>query len=62
LDDENEKDDRRRAESRGIAPEIINAVVDKIEEKSSIMPDLLAIATTGLICTLIFVVIWESTP
>ena len=48
--------------SRGIAPEIINAVVDKIEEKSCVMPVLLAITTTALICTLIFVAIWESTP
>jgi len=48
--------------SRGVAPEIIDAVVDKIEENSCVMPVLLAIVTTALICTLIFIVIWESTP
>ena len=47
---------------RGIAPETINEIVSKIEEPSSVMPVLLAIVTTALVCTLIFVAIWESTP
>jgi len=47
---------------RGIAPEVIDEVVSKVEEPSHVMPVLLAIVTTALICTLIFVVIWESTP
>jgi hypothetical protein len=48
--------------SRGIAPEIINAVVDKIEEKSCVRPVLLAITATALICTLIFFAILGSAP
>ena len=47
---------------RGIAPEIINEIVSKIEEPSVVMPVLLAIVTTAFVCTLIFVAIWESTP
>jgi hypothetical protein len=47
---------------RGIEPEVIDEVVSKVEEPSHVMPVLLAIVTTALICTLIFVVIWESTP
>lgn len=47
---------------RGIQPQVINEVVSKLEEPSHVMPVLLAIVTTALICTLIFIVIWESTP
>jgi hypothetical protein len=47
---------------RGIEPEVINEVVSRVEEPSHVMPVLLAIVTTALICTLIFVVIWERTP
>lgn len=47
---------------RGIEPAVISEVVSKIEEPSSVMPVLLAIAVTALLCTLIFVVIWENTP
>jgi hypothetical protein len=48
--------------SRGIAPEIINAVVNKIEERSCVMPVLLAIVATALICTSIFFAIGQTAP
>lgn len=47
---------------RGIDPAIINEVVSKVEEPSVAGPVWIAILATALICTLIFVVIWESTP
>jgi hypothetical protein len=47
---------------RGIEPEVINEVVSKVEEPSHVMPVLLAIVTTAVICTLIFAVVWERTP
>jgi hypothetical protein len=53
---------RRELEFRGIAPEIINEVVSKVEEPSHLMPVIVAILATALVCTLVFVVIWENTP
>jgi hypothetical protein len=48
--------------SRGIAPETINEVTSKIKEPPSpVIPVLLAIAATALICTLIFIAVWERT-
>ncbi len=47
---------------RGIAPETIHEIVSKVEEPSFVMPVLLAIVTTAFVCTLIFIMIWESTP
>lgn len=47
---------------RGIDPAIINEVVSKVEEPSVVGPVLIGILATALACTLIFVVIWESTP
>jgi hypothetical protein len=47
--------------SRGISPETINEVTNKIKEPPSILvPVLLSIAVTAVICTLIFVVIWKN--
>ncbi len=43
--------------SRGIAPETIDEIVSKIEEPSLVMPVLLAVVTTAVICILIFVTI-----
>jgi hypothetical protein len=48
--------------SRGIEPSVIEAVVSKVEEQPMLAPILAAIFGTALVCTLIFVVIWESTP
>jgi hypothetical protein len=48
--------------SRGIAPETINEVTSKIKEPPSpVIPVLLVIATTALICALIFIAVWERT-
>jgi hypothetical protein len=48
--------------SRGVEPTTIEAVVSKVQEQPMLAPILAAIFGTALICTLIFVAIWESTP
>ena len=52
-------EDERRF--RGIAPEIINEVVSKVEEPSVAGPVWIAILATALVLSLIFFVIWENT-
>jgi hypothetical protein len=52
----------RELKYRGIAPEVIEEVVSKVEEPSHLMPVVVAILATALVCTLIFVGIWENTP
>jgi hypothetical protein len=47
---------------RGIAPEVIAEIKDKIEEPSCAAACIISILATALICTLIFVAIWELTP
>jgi hypothetical protein len=48
--------------SRGIAPETTHEVTSKIKEPPSpVVPVLLAIAATALICTLICIAVWERT-
>jgi hypothetical protein len=47
---------------RGIAPEIINEVVSKVEEPSCVPAVIIGMLATALVCTLIFIAIWESTP
>lgn len=49
--------------SRGIDAAVINDVVSKVQEPPSMVaPILAAVFGTALVCTLVFVVIWESTP
>lgn len=47
---------------RGVDPAVIAEISSKIEEPSSAPQVWIAILATALICTLIFVVIWEMTP
>jgi hypothetical protein len=47
---------------RGIAPETIKEVVAKVEEPSCASAVIIGILATALVCTLIFIAIWESTP
>jgi hypothetical protein len=49
--------------SRNVDPLTISAVVAKVQEPPSMVaPIIAAVAVTALVCTLIFVAIWESTP
>jgi isopentenyl phosphate kinase len=46
--------------SRGIDPVVISPVVSKVHEpRPMVAPIIALIAITALVCTLIFVVIWE---
>ena len=47
---------------RGIAPEVIAEISHKIEEPSCAPAIAISILATALVLTLVFVVIWESTP
>lgn len=47
---------------RGIEPPVIEEICSKIEEPSYAAPVLIGVLATALICTLIFVMIWELTP
>jgi hypothetical protein len=47
---------------RGISPEVIAEISHKIEEPSHAPGIIIAILATALVCTLIFVAIWEATP
>lgn len=47
---------------RGIDPAIIAEVVDKIEEPSIVAPVIISILATALVLTVIFWIVWESTP
>jgi hypothetical protein len=47
---------------RGIAPEVISEISSKIEEPSYGPTIAISILATALVCTLLFLAIWEMTP
>ncbi len=47
---------------RGIAPDVIAEISNKIEEPSRAPAIIISILTTALVLTLVFIVIWENTP
>lgn len=47
---------------RGIPPEVITEISGKIEEPSCAPAIIISVLATALVLTLVFVVIWESTP